>query len=749
MLAGAALVVTPWMARNESSVGCFVLTTDTRALWKANNENTYDTLDRGGWIDDVPEPPNGPPWPELAADLTLAGQPTEIDECEQQRYYRELVFDFWRDEPGEKARLSAQAVRMLWSPTFSVDSDDSGRGRLAELGRDVVEPVYMVLVYALAIVGAFLVPRRFLALVLLLQAYSTLAAMAFAGTVRYRAPFDFLLALLAAAALVRGWQWLQERRAPAEAPRVKILHLQRIGGIGGSERHVLELLPALRARGLDARFLGLDNTAAAPEPFYDVLSARGVPFERLECPRDIDPGLARRTSAAVSRFRPDLVHTHLVHADVYGALAAGEPRAARLDEAQRRPLPRGARSLRRASPDAPSCSRDLHHGGARALQPRGRGASAGEAPRRPLRPRRAAGTVGAAGRASELAPETPVLLAICRLVPQKGVDVAIEAMPQVLERHADAHLVVLGEGPLRTRLAALADAHGVEEAVSFPGRVGDVAWWLRRAAVLVHPARWEGFGLALLEAMLSERPVVASAVSSIPEIVVEGETGQLVPPDDAERPRRGDRRPARASRPGVGDGRGRARARARGVLGRADGRANGRRLRGGSELPQVESLDPLRRALLRERLQRAAAPRLAHRAGAGQVGGDEDHRVGERLGISGGNDEAGLAVRDDLGQAADVARDHRADRVPWPRARPSRTPRRATGRRRPRRARARPGSARRSPGRSPPRRDRAPSRRREAPARAGPGRRCRGRDRERFRAPARARAGARGGPSRG
>lgn len=212
VLAGAVLVVTPWMARNEASVGCFVLTTDTRALWKANNENTFETLDRGGWIDDVPEPPNGPPWPELAADLTLAGTPTEVDECEQQRYYRELVFDFWRDEPGEKARLSAQAVRMLWSPTFSVDSDDSGRGRLAELGRDVVEPLYMVSVYLLAIAGAFLVPRRFLALALLLLAYSTLAAMAFAGTVRYRAPFDFLLALLAAAALVRGWERLRERR---------------------------------------------------------------------------------------------------------------------------------------------------------------------------------------------------------------------------------------------------------------------------------------------------------------------------------------------------------------------------------------------------------------------------------------------------------------------------------------------------------------------------------------------------------
>lgn len=212
VLAGAASVVMPWIVRNEISVGCLALTTDTRALWKANNENTRETLDRGGWIDDVPEPLGGPPWPELAADLTLAGRPTEVDECAQQRYYRELVVDFWTENPDEKGRLAAQAVQMLWSPTFSVDADDAGRGRLAELGRDVVEPMFMIAVYLLAILGAVVAPRRFVALVFLLVGYNTLVAMAFAGTVRYRAPFDFLLAILAAVALVRAWEWTRARR---------------------------------------------------------------------------------------------------------------------------------------------------------------------------------------------------------------------------------------------------------------------------------------------------------------------------------------------------------------------------------------------------------------------------------------------------------------------------------------------------------------------------------------------------------
>jgi glycosyltransferase involved in cell wall biosynthesis len=131
---------------------------------------------------------------------------------------------------------------------------------------------------------------------------------------------------------------------------------------------------------------------------------------------------------------------------------------------------------------------------------------------------------------SPIANEARVLLAVCRLERQKGVDVAVRALPRVRERHPAAELVVLGDGPERPALERL--ARNLDVPVHLLGRVPDVAAWLRRADVLVHPARWEGFGLALLEAMLAELPVVATTVSSIPEIVVPGETGLLVPPDD-------------------------------------------------------------------------------------------------------------------------------------------------------------------------------------------------------------------------
>jgi glycosyltransferase involved in cell wall biosynthesis len=128
-------------------------------------------------------------------------------------------------------------------------------------------------------------------------------------------------------------------------------------------------------------------------------------------------------------------------------------------------------------------------------------------------------------------PGARILLATSRLVRQKGIDVAIRALPLL---PGEDVLVVLGEGPERAALERVAAELGVAERVFLPGRVPDVAAWLRRASVYVHPARWEGFGLGVLEAMLAGLPVVAARVSSLPELVADGETGLLVPPDDPQ-----------------------------------------------------------------------------------------------------------------------------------------------------------------------------------------------------------------------
>jgi hypothetical protein len=199
LLAAAAITVTPWLVRNRIEVGCVTLTTDGRALWKANNLQTYDLLASGKWIDDVKDPPGHPfPNPEEARDIYLrTGEKKHVDECANQSYYQHKAWVFVRDHPGAKAKLAAQAVRMEWDPRTTASATDSGRGAI----RDWAQPVYTSVLYALALIGVAVGPRRFVALALAVLAYQTFAGMVFVGATRYRVSTDFLIALLAAAAV--------------------------------------------------------------------------------------------------------------------------------------------------------------------------------------------------------------------------------------------------------------------------------------------------------------------------------------------------------------------------------------------------------------------------------------------------------------------------------------------------------------------------------------------------------------------
>jgi len=211
-IAGVALavVIAPWVVRNEAKVGCYAITTDSRALWKANNPATYETLQRGLWIDDVPELPEAPPSPELAAALALdRGRPFPVDECAQMDLYRDEVVEFWREHPGEKAKLAGQATVMLWNPAEQAGESAKSDTGFSDFGRTWIEPAYVSLLYLFALGGALVAGRRFVVLAVALLGYQTLAAMVFAGTPRYRSPWDFLLALLAAVVLV-AWS---ERRS--------------------------------------------------------------------------------------------------------------------------------------------------------------------------------------------------------------------------------------------------------------------------------------------------------------------------------------------------------------------------------------------------------------------------------------------------------------------------------------------------------------------------------------------------------
>ena len=131
--------------------------------------------------------------------------------------------------------------------------------------------------------------------------------------------------------------------------------------------------------------------------------------------------------------------------------------------------------------------------------------------------------------------DRPLLLGLGRLVPEKGFDLALRAFSLVRERHPDVRLVVAGDGPVRGELEGLAESLGLTKEVEFAGWVAPdrVPDWINRALMLILPSRWqEPFGLVAVEAAQLARPVVAARVGGLKEIVVPGETGLLVRPED-------------------------------------------------------------------------------------------------------------------------------------------------------------------------------------------------------------------------
>jgi 4-amino-4-deoxy-L-arabinose transferase-like glycosyltransferase len=225
VLAGAAVAVTPWLVRNQVQLGCVTLTTDGKALWKANNLQTYALLSSGQWIDNIASNSPRPPKPnELTPEEAYGyyikpGVPHSYaiarypNECVEMSFYEHLTEQYWKHHPGNKARLAALSLQLLWQPNVFETSGRNGVGTNLDVGRRVAEPAYMWVVYALAIGGLFFAPRAFVWLALLLLAYQSVCAAIFVGATRYRVAWDFLVVLLATATLKRGWEWWEARRA--------------------------------------------------------------------------------------------------------------------------------------------------------------------------------------------------------------------------------------------------------------------------------------------------------------------------------------------------------------------------------------------------------------------------------------------------------------------------------------------------------------------------------------------------------
>ncbi len=321
---------------------------------------------------------------------------------------------------------------------------------------------------------------------------------------------------------------------------IRVLHILTTLDPGGAELQTLQVLSRLPRERFDCAVAYLKG-AGGLAPRYD---AAGIPVHRLGLRGLLDAPVFRRAFDLCRALRPDIVHTHLMKADVVGAVAARLSRVPFVvatkhneDRYLRHPALRVAaraaaeladrtvvvsdavgRFFARALSLAPGDLVRIRHGLPPADAPAPPEGEAREDVRREF----------------SLPAEATVALTVARLSEQKGLADLVRAASLLAEARPDLRFLVAGRGEEEASLRELAARLAVEDRVRFVGYRADVPRLMAAADLFLLPSRWEGFGLVLLEAMRAARAVVATRVGGIPEIVVDGETGVLVPPADPD-----------------------------------------------------------------------------------------------------------------------------------------------------------------------------------------------------------------------
>lgn len=318
---------------------------------------------------------------------------------------------------------------------------------------------------------------------------------------------------------------------PGERPR--ILYLVGQLSIGGAELQLIQLVKHLDR----TRFEPIVCALSEQVPLAPQLRDAGI--ELVVLPRRMDPDLTRlwRLPRVVRRYRPALIHSYLFVANAWARLVGtvlGVPviiseRSAAVDKSRGRLiidrlLARAAIFMIANSQAGAELAIARHEIASHKVAVVHNGIA--------LEGFDSAQPVGAARTALGLAPTEPVVGIVGRLSQVKNHRTFFHAMAKIAAEVPSLRLLCVGEGPLRAELEALVSTLALQDRTVFTGLRSDIPDLMRTMNVIALTSTWEGLPNVLIEAMAASRPVVATHVGGVPEVVVHDETGLLVPPGD-------------------------------------------------------------------------------------------------------------------------------------------------------------------------------------------------------------------------
>lgn len=325
---------------------------------------------------------------------------------------------------------------------------------------------------------------------------------------------------------------------------MRIVHLQKAAGKGGAEKHLTLLLPALVQAGAEVWYLITETREAAPlnDPIVREMEAGGVRCRRIRMRSDLDPVGLLSLFRAIRKIRPDILHTHLIQGDLYGAIYSFFYKKIYLLSSRH-----GYEESYQAKYGLNSEFLTREAG----LYYRISGFTARRADRiiciseGLTRLVRALPGVDAArvrtipyGYGADTHPEPlPVpeyLLYVGRLIPFKHPDLLIESYVHYRLGGGLLDLKIAGSGPSEAVMREKLSQAGLSDTVQFLGRIPMPEQLLPGAACLVVSSLSEGFGLVSLEAMNAGIPILAFDVPALNEVVVHRQTGILCRPGDVQ-----------------------------------------------------------------------------------------------------------------------------------------------------------------------------------------------------------------------